>query len=280
MPIRLVAVDLDGTLLNSRSEISPANRNALVAAHERGVLVVVVTGRRFHSARPFLLQIPFPVTAISSNGARIGSISGDAYYRDFLPFPVARDVLGATREFRPYAVAIFDVPGRGQLVMQEGAVSEGPLGWYMKSSPDFLSQVADLEAAIASNPIQIMFGGPPAQIEPIETLLAASFIKSKIHLTWTKYLSRNVALLDVMNRSCSKGAALKLWAERCGLRRSEILAIGDNYNDLEMLEFAGQPVLMENCCSGMAREGWPVTPSNDQDGVAAAIDRYVLNAER
>lgn len=277
MPIRLVAIDLDGTLLNSRSEVSTANREALVAAAAQGVHLLLVTGRRFHSARPFVDRIPCPITVISSNGARIGSSSGEVYYRNFLPRAVASQVLEITREYRPYTVVIFDHPGRGQVLMEDNAVPEGPLGWYLRTSPECLEQVLSLEGALpAEDPVQVMFGGPPVRIEPVEPLLRASSAGAVVHLTWTKYLTRDVSILDVMNQSCSKGGALKFWAERCGVTASEVMAIGDNYNDLDMLQFAGQPVLMGNTSPGLAREGWPVTLSNDQDGVAAAIHSYVL----
>lgn len=277
MAIRLVAVDLDGTLLNSRSELPSANREALVALAARGVRVVLVTGRRFHSARPFLEQIPCPIILIASNGARIGSASGEVFYRNFLPHGVARQVLETTREYRPYAAALFDVPGRGQIVMQENAVPEGPLGWYQRQSPECLAQVPDLEAALTADPVQVLFGGPPARLEAIEPLVRASPVGPRVHPTWTKYLERNISLLDVMTRGCSKGRALEFWAKSCDIEPSEIMAIGDNYNDLEMLRFAGMPVVMGNSSPGLGREGWPVTLSNDQDGVAAAIRTYILS---
>jgi len=269
-------MDLDGTLLNSRGEVSEGNRRAMTSASARGVQFAVVTGRRIHSARPFVEKIPVPVVLITSNGAVIGTSAGDILHRNFLPRAVACRVVGATPDFRPYTVAIFDVPGRGQVTMQDCAVPEGPLGWYLRNAPQCLLRVPALEAAIATDPVQIMFGGPPERIEPAEVLLRRSPVAEFIQLTWTKYLERDVSILDVMNRGCSKGVALKLWAERCGIDSSEVMAIGDNFNDLEMLHFAGQPVLMANHSPGLDQNGWPRTLSNDQDGVAAAIDAYVL----
>ncbi len=273
--IRLLAVDLDGTLLNSSSEVSSANRQALAAAVEKGVQVVIVTGRRFHSAMEFVRHVSSPVTLISSNGARITDSSGEVHYRNFLPRQIARQILGAARDYRPYAVAMFDIPGHGQVTMQDTAAAEGPLGWYLKNSPDSLAQVADLEAAITADPVVVMFGGPPERIEPLEPLLRNSSAAGSVQLTWTKYPARNNSILDVMNLGCSKGAALSLWASRCGVQAGEVMAIGDNYNDLEMLRFAGHPIVMRNCTAGLD-SNWPVTLSNDEDGVAEAIRRYIL----
>jgi hypothetical protein len=274
MPIRLIAIDLDGTLLNSRWEISEANRQALAEASQRDARVVVVTGRRFHSALRFAQQIPCPLTLITSNGALITTPSGEALHQDFLPREIALRTLEVAREFRPYSVAIFHLPGYGQVTMQESAVLDGPLGWYLRTSAQCLRLVPDLEAVFDTDPIQVMIGGPPARIEPAERLLQVSPVHDRIHLTWTKYFTRNVSILDVMNRGCSKGRALQLFAERSGIAQNEVMAIGDNFNDLEMLQFAGCPVLMGN--ADLDRPEWPRTLSNDQDGVAEAIRTYVL----
>ncbi|HMD84969.1 MAG TPA: HAD hydrolase family protein, partial [Terriglobia bacterium] len=201
-------------------------------------------------------------------------------HRDFLPRSVARQILQIALPHRPYTVLIFDVAGRGQVVMHDDAAAESPLAWYRKNSPDCLLQVSDLPAALMEDPIQLMFGGPPGRMEPIEPLLRASPAASSVHLTWTKYLTRDVSILDCMNRGCTKGRALALWSERSGISPSEVMAIGDNYNDYEMLEFAGHPFLMGNCCEGLGNARWRATLSADEDGVAAAIREEILNAER
>jgi Cof subfamily protein (haloacid dehalogenase superfamily) len=281
MPIRLIAIDLDGTLVNSQGQIAPANREAVVAAARRGVQIVIVTGRRFHSARPFIEQIPQEVILISSNGARIGKASGEVYYRNFLPVEVARQVIQAAHDYQVYAVVIFDMNCRGQLLMHADAALDGPVGWYMRNSRDYLLQTPELDMALTADPIQVTFGGPPEKIEPVEAVLRSSPVASFCNLTWTKYLARNLSLLDVMNRGCSKGVALAWWAKSCGIGPQEVMAIGDNFNDIEMLQFAGLPVLMANHSFEAVRDGWKLTRSNDEDGVAAAIERYVLsNPER
>ena len=261
MSIRLVAIDLDGTLLNGRREISEVNRRALLQAVQRGVQVVIVTGRRFYSALPLATLIPCPVTLITSNGALISTCSGEVLHQNFLPRQVAQQALQVAREYRPYTVAIFHTPGYGQVTMQDSAVEEGPFGWYVKTSSECLRLVPDLETAMDADPIQVMIGGPPARIEPAEILLADSPVISHVHLTWTKYLTTNISILDVMNHSCSKGHALKLWADRCGIEPGEVMALGDNFNDLEMLQYAGLPVVMGNHCPGLRRPGLGVDSS-------------------
>ena len=274
--VRLLAVDLDGTLLNSESEVSEVNRRALRDAADCGVQIVVVTGRRFHSAARLVAQIPCPVTVISSNGARIGSVAGDRYHQDFLPRWLARQTLEASRDFRRYAVLIFDLAGRGQVVMQDGATPDGPLGWYLRNAPDALLMASDLEGALDEDPIQVMFGGPSVSLDPLEEVLRRSPAGPALQLTWTRYPARNISLLDVMNLGCTKGSALSRWCRECGIAAEHVMAIGDNHNDCEMLGFAGYPVLMANRPPSVDGAGCLVTLSNDQDGVAAAIERFIL----
>ncbi len=277
MPIRLIALDLDGTLVNSQWEISEKDRLALAAAAERGVQVVIVTGRRIRAAAPYIAQIPFPVAAITSNGALVRTPEGEVVYRNFLSGNIALQVLETVKAFRPYTVAIFDQPGRGQVTMEDCAIPEGPLGWYLKNSLDQLLLVPDLRDAIKSDPVQIMIGGPPARIEGAEALLRQSSAEPSVQLTWTRYPARNLALFDIMNRGCSKGRALNFWAKHCAISPRHVMAIGDNFNDLEMLEFAGLPVVMGNHIQGLRRPGWKVTSHCDESGVACAIEKYVLN---
>ena len=276
MPIRLIAVDLDGTLLNSHLEISPANRQALATASEQGIRIVIITGRRYHSARPLLDSLPCPVTLVTSNGAMVRTLSGDVLHRNFLPREVAIQVLEAAVEYRPYAVALFDNPGCGQVMMQQNASPDGPLRWYLRTAREYLLQVMDLPTALPGDPIQVMFGGPPAFLEPLERLLCASPAGRHVHLTWTKYFERDISLLDVMNFGCSKASGLKWLLDQMGSDASEVMAIGDNYNDLEMLQIAGCPVVMGNSTPGLAGDGRHVTKTNDEDGVAAAIHNLVL----
>lgn len=278
MPIRLIALDLDGTLVNSRWEISQKDIQALAGAAERGVQIVVVTGRRARAAAAYVGKIPFPIAVITSNGALIRTSAGEIVHQNFLPISVAKEVLKTVEEFRPYTVAIFDVPARGQVVMEDCAVREGPLGWYLTTSMDHLLLVPNLEAAVKSDPVQIMIGGPPDRIEPAEALLRKSTAIDSIQLTWTRYPERNIVIFDIMNRGCSKGEALKFWAGQCGIPASDVMALGDNFNDLDMLEYAGLPVVMGNHIHGLPKPGWAITDHCDESGVASAIEKFVLNA--
>ncbi len=276
MSIRLLAIDIDGTLLDSRWELPPANCDALAAAAELQIEIVLVTGRRLHTARPIAAKLPCPATLITTNGALITTPEGEEPYRNFLPLEQAQEVLRATRDYRGYAVAIFHQEGRGQLLMEEGALSEGPLRGYLQRYPQQLRLVAALEEGLVTDPIQVSFAGPVKRMEEAYETLCNSPVAAGVHLSKTDYAERDLLLVDVLNQGCNKGTALAYWAKRQGVAAEEVMALGDNYNDYEMLRFAGLPVVMGNSPGRLAGNGWAVTAGSDEAGVAAAIRKYVL----
>ncbi len=276
MAIRLIALDLDGTLLDDHRQISPANRQALAEAAAKGIQILITTGRRLDSARPLLLELPCSATIVASNGAMVATTDGTILQRNYLPRQVAVAALETAASHLPFAVIIHEVSGRGQVVMPSNASPAGPIAWYIRNAPECLLQVPDLAASLAVDPVHVMFGGPPELLNPVEPLLASSRLAPLIHLSWTRYEARNICILDVLNRGCSKGETLKWFATQAGIEPEEIMAIGDNFNDVEMLEFAGTPVLMANSPATLDGSRWHRTLSNSDDGVAAALRRHAL----
>jgi hydroxymethylpyrimidine pyrophosphatase-like HAD family hydrolase len=98
---------------------------------------------------------------------------------------------------------------------------------------------------------------------------------NRITVLRTEYPNRDLSMIDVLNAGCSKGHALERWAAHRGFGREQVMAIGDNHNDVEMLEFAGHPVIMGNACEELRGRGWNLTLGNDQCGVAAAVAQVV-----
>ncbi len=245
--IRLLAIDIDGTLLDSRWEVSEANRKAIVAASERGVEIVLVTGRRFTFARPIAERLPVPWTLISSGGAVLKTRQGKTLYRKLLPVTVAREVLEAAGPHRRAALLIFDKEEQGQIVTENHNPWHAPVNGYLDRSRKYLLEVPWLEDALdAEDPIQVLFAGPVKLLREIFALLEKAPCRPQVHLARTEYPERDFAMLDVLDAACNKGAVLAAWSSEHGIAAEEVMAIGDNWNDLEMLEFAGLPVLMGN----------------------------------
>jgi hypothetical protein len=282
-PIRLLAADIDGTLLDTQAQLPPRNREALVAAREAGVEVVLVTGRRFTFALPIARLLPFELVMITTNGAVIKSTSGQSYYRRLLAVDTAARTLELTRAYRDYTVLAYDVERQGQLVL-EGAGKRTPgFQAWLERNREFAT-FAPLEQALArrapERPLEVMFNGPVGILREVESLLLGAPFAGQFRLFKTEYETRDLSIMDVIHPHCSKGSALKIWAERRGLSRAEVMAVGDNFNDREMLEFAGLAVVMGNAVEGLLVDGWKTTGHCDQAGLADAIDAWVLRGRK
>src|SRR6516164_8973194 len=134
MPIRLIALDIDGTLLNSRWEVSPANQAAIAEATRRGIEVALVTGRRYDFALPVVRQIASPLTMIVNNGALVRSKDGRTHVRHLLPKDTARLVLQATRPWRSGTAVVFDRPRANQVILESiNWEDEARAGYYTRN---------------------------------------------------------------------------------------------------------------------------------------------------
>jgi hypothetical protein len=280
--IRLVAVDIDGTLLDPNFQISARNLEALRRAHAAGIEVVLVTGRRHTFALPVAEMLGFDLWLISSNGAVTRSSQGEVFHRELLPAGTARKLIAEMREYRANTVLTFDRESRGALVIESAEQLNASIARWMEKNADYIEYVVPLEKALSSGSsepiarsdlIQAMFCGSITRMEAAQRRLAAAGMGGEITILRTQYEARDLCIIDVLNRECSKGHALERWARWRGVARRQVMAIGDNYNDVEMLEFAGFPVIMGNASQDLRQNGWHLTLSNDQSGVAAALEQ-------
>lgn len=272
-------MDIDGTLLDNRHELPDANRDAILEAHSRGIEIVLVTGRRFDFARPIAQQIPCELALIINNGALIKSKSGETHLRRLLPRAVAREILAATPDFRSGTAVVFDRSRENQVIFERVDWNDPVSGGYYQRNREFISECAPLERCLIEDPIQVMFVGPVARMRAALAIVKGLPCSPQFGLAHTEYEHRNLAILDVISSGSSKGAALAEWARHRNIPRHEIMAIGDNWNDRDMLEFSGHPVVMANSVDELKSRGWPVTASNDDSGVAAAIRLFALNGK-
>jgi len=278
--VRLIAIDIDGTLLDSRSQISPANLDALQRAHHAGIEIVLVTGRRHDFALPIAQGLGFDLWIISSNGAVTRSTRGETFHRDLLPKETAIKLCRAMPEFRDNTVVTFDRDGMGAIVCEEHKRLYGVIQRWMEKNAPYIEYVKPIEKALVDDPIQVMFCGEVELMKTAERqLLDCSFVQ-EFTLLRTRYDHRNLTIVDILNAGCSKGHALERWAAHRGLGRDEVMAIGDNYNDVEMLTYAGHPVIMGNASDELKQSGWTITLHNDESGVAAAIEQVLASTAK
>lgn len=289
MPIRLLALDLDGTLLNSRGELSERNRSAIQEARAHGVRVAVVTGRRFRDARPLALELGLDLPVISHNGALTKHARTlETVNATLLPLEAAREVLRVGRERQMDAMVSDDAEGQGVLVYDR--ISEGNhalakyIAWsrriHGEEAGDAVRQVPSLEDYLDHAPVHISFSGSCATMREMRERLTQE-LGDGIKVFSTEYPKQDFTLLDILHPEASKGVGVAAAAREYGIAREEVMAMGDNHNDLEMLEYAGRGILMGNTDASLRDlVNLHVTATNDEDGVAVAIEEFIMGELR
>jgi hydroxymethylpyrimidine pyrophosphatase-like HAD family hydrolase len=257
----------------------------LQAAEAAGIEIVISTGRRQAYAMPLIAQLGLSdhSVMISSNGAVVRGFDGQLLDRRFLPVETARQLCVALRGYGTM-VFTFDREGPGSLVIESLQQLHSRIDRWVEANRPYLAEIRPIERAFegGEEPIQGMVCGTVAEMAAAEKQLLLSDVAGHIAMHRTEYATRNLSILDLLPPGCSKGAALDSLASIRGLKRDQIMAIGDNLNDLEMLEYAGRAVVMANAAEEVlalaARRGWELTASNDDDGVALAVEEVLRQA--
>ncbi|MCU1225953.1 MAG: Cof-like hydrolase [Edaphobacter sp.] len=296
--MKMLAVDMDGTLLGTDGQVSARNLAALKAAERAGVEVVVATGRRHCYAMRLLrgLGLREESAVISSNGTVVRTIGTRLLERAFLPIETARWLCGHVDEFRNSLVMTFDRVGpdgedaRGALVVEALEELNASIGRWMTANEPYIAHVTPIELALVGEaPIQMMLCGTLEQMRRAEARLLehpgvsavgvgpqerVAGVQAALHRT--EYPERDLSIVDILPAGCSKGAALLRLAADRGVPAEEIVAIGDNWNDVSMLEVAGRAVLMANAPQDLkvmaVERGWGVGLGHHEDGVAVAVE--------
>lgn len=309
--VRMVAVDVDGTLLGAEGRVSSRNLAALKGAERAGVHVVIATGRRHSYAMKVLggLGLSEENGLISSNGAVVRTLGARLLERTLLGRETAEWLCGHMGEFRRSLLVTFDRvqangdDTRGALVVEEMDELNGSIGKWMAANEPYIERVVPMEAALGREGlIQMMLCGTIERMRAAEARLLADpkvlgvgmepLHKAEVRrggaglvddsspaeaaLHRTEYPERDLSIVDILPAGCSKGRALLDLARERGVAKEEILAIGDNWNDVSMLEAAGSAVLMANAPDDLkavaAGRGWGVGAHHLEDGVAVAVE--------
>ena len=276
--VRLLAVDIDGTLLNSRGQIPDAHRAALDEAVAADIEVALVTGRSFHFTKPILELLPIPLTLIVNNGALVKRTDGATEIRHVLPRDVAKAILLGTRAYEDSVALVFDRPPNDERTILFDRMDwshPNRRGYYAKNKA-FIAPVPSLVAdALTEDPIQVMFNGSVGPMRALAGSLAALADAARFSVSLTEYEARDFSLVDVNAAGCSKGTTLARLVAARGIDRADVMAVGDNLNDVAMLDFAGTAVVMGNAADALKSRGYEVTASNDEGGLALAVRKYM-----
>ena len=272
---RLVAVDLDGTLLSSTREIAEENKQALAACADARVAVAIVTGRRFPSARPYVANLPIDPFVVANSGAIIMSgLAGGLLRVRLLERAVAEAVLDIATEAETEPIVHDGPNGEGHLILREDARVPPNVGRYLNQTIPPPIWVPSL--VLERDPVQIGFAAGLTEIREFAEHLTRALSVASVSIIKTEYPNEDLALLDILAADANKSSALKFLSTLIGVPMSETLAIGDNWNDLDMLEAAGLGVVMANAVEELKNKGFAETTTNDEAGVANAIHRFVL----
>jgi hypothetical protein len=272
--IRLIGIDVDGTLLDSGGRMPAANRDAIHEAVAAGIHVALVTGRSYPYARPVANALPSTISLIVSNGAVERGMDGATIARRLLDRGVAKAILESTVPYRDAAALIFDRDVDRQVVYETMDWEHPGRQRYWSRNRTLIAQSVPLEAALVEDPIQVMFNGAVDTMNALAGALRAQARGFAVSLT--EYRARDFSLVDITAPDATKGRALAWRAAQLGIAADEVMAVGDNFNDLEMLEYAGTPVVMSNAVDGLRGRGWHVTGHQDDAGLAAAIRKFAL----
>ncbi len=285
--IKLLALDLDGTTLNSQGEIPDANRVAIRAAEEKGVLVTIATGRRFRDAQPVGIDLGLNAPLITHNGGLLKyAESEETVHCSLLTTETSLEVVRVGKVFGGDALVSTDPNGHGILLYDRISDDNLPLKKYLRWSEGLhgdeigrsgVAHVPILEDVIPAHEIvHISFSGSCSSMHHLEKTLREEF-RDGVTILATIYPAFDFTLLDILPPEASKGHGVAKLAEIHGFTHENVMTIGDNFNDLEMLEYAGTPVVMGNADTKLLeRTEFYTTLSNDESGVAAAIERFIL----
>lgn len=286
--IKLLALDLDGTLLNSRGEISPKNKKAVRDAEDKGVLVTIATGRRFRDALPVGLELELNAPLITHNGALLKYAQTlETVAASILELETVREILRVGKAFGGDALLSADPNGKGVLFYDTVSDDNVPLQKYVAWSKtlhgaeaeDAVHHVVNLADEIENlETVHVSFSGKCAPMVEMEQVLKNE-LGATVNILTTVYPRLDFTLIDILPPDASKGIAVEKLAAINNLTAENVMVMGDNFNDLEMLEYAGTAVLMGNAAHELLEnENFHQTLSNDENGVALAIERFILGA--
>lgn len=288
--IKLLALDLDGTLLNSRGKVPEANRNAIRAAEDAGVLVTIATGRRFRDGRPVGIELELNAPLVTHNGALLKyADSLETVAASLLATETALEIVRVGNEFGGDALVSADPHGKGTLLYDRLSDNNVPLQRYVEwakrlhglEAEEAVTRVENLSDVLREHEvIHISFSGTCERMTAMTQVLTQE-LGDTVMLLPTIYPKLDFTLIDILPPDASKGKGVEKLALLNGLSPQNVMAIGDNFNDVEMLEFAGTGVVMGNADPSLLERGeFYTTVSNDENGVAAAIERFILKEEK
>lgn len=268
MTYRLLVADIDGTLVNGRREITPPVREAVAAAQARGVRVCLATGRIWPSARQFVEGVGANPPVILCNGAIVYDfVPDELWVHTPLPRQQAREVLRIVRD-HPAVQPHLYVDDRVYIPAMNETTAI-----YERKDTLRTEAVGDLADWLAVDAMKILIIGDRAPLAAVAEQI------DRLPYPVNHVFSQD-DYLEILPPGVNKGTALQAMAERLGIAPDEVIAVGDNLNDLAMIRYAGLGVAMANAPEGLRTRAAFIAPSNEDDGLWDVIERFILTPAR
>ncbi|ASR48543.1 Cof-type HAD-IIB family hydrolase [Paenibacillus peoriae] len=264
---KLIAIDIDDTLINDQKEVTPATQQALEAAVAKGVVVTLATGRAYASAHKIARQTGLNVPIITYQGALVKNLLDEnVLYERYVPLVAARRLYEFCLERNLHLQTYID----DKLYTRED--NQKIKDYTALNNTEYFVEPVFSKVIEQPAPKLLIIDEPEVLDELIPEL--RELLGSEVHITKSK-----PHFLEIMHHEGTKGHALAFLANHFGCDLSETIAIGDSWNDHEMLECAGLGIAMENAIPELKKLADYITTSNNEDGVKHAIDKFVLNVE-
>ncbi|WP_227498597.1 Cof-type HAD-IIB family hydrolase [Synechococcus sp. PCC 7336] len=267
--IGLLVLDIDGTIAGDSNEVSEPVLNAIEAVKSKGIRVAIATGRMYQSAERFYRKIDSDMPLAAYQGALLKDPrDGRVHHHHHLPLEMARTLLAQLEQHSLDAIHLYI--DDELYIRQANPLSD----WYAERSRVRLNYLANLDTdSLTAPPTKIL--GMTRNTEKIDELLAQ--MRDRFSPT-ELYLTKSVpTFFEAAHPGVNKGIAVKYMAEDLlGLQAERVMVVGDSHNDIEMLGYAGTAVAMGNAPADVqAHANW-VAPAIERDGVAAAIEEFLL----
>ncbi len=276
MKYKLLALDLDGTLLNDRGEISKKNRDKIRQAKEAGVRVILTTGRSWRSTKRYIDELDLGDPVVTFNGALIQD-NQHILKRVTIDDKLVKEIILFLKDL-DFAPIIY--PDDNLKYYETLGNFKNDFYDFSKGYEKELIKVDDISAVNWKNVLRISVIAEKPDISFLHSELKKKF-NSNIKTVDTFFFLWGFWIFEILPRDCSKSNALKFICKMYSIKQEEVIAAGDNNNDIDMINWAGMGVAMKNSLDNIFREADYVTEnSNNEDGVAEIIDKFILNEDQ
>lgn len=275
-PYRLLALDVDGTLLDPAGRLQPIVCQAVTAAQQRGLRVLLCTGRRFRTALPLAQTLQLQEPLIVHNGALVkDAVSGRTLQQSYMPHEIYQQGLTLLRQLGTPMVYIDAFHEQIDILIESVELAHPFQRQYLQDNLAHCHVVVNIDTPPTQGVVMMSIMADESSLLPLRLSIEVGLgMRARVNLLVNKNYQGHI--LEILHPAVSKWHALEQFAAQEGIMPEEIVAVGDDHNDLEMIRYAGLGIAMGNAIATVKAAADYVTGSNAEDGLVRALERFVL----